>query len=107
LQTVLGLTDFLIVAAIAFVAGRLGADFGARRGGELDARNARKLDLILQHLGIAADPVSRPGELSAEVRALADAGDKVAAIKRYREETGADLRESNAAIEDYRARVRH
>jgi ribosomal protein L7/L12 len=44
--------------------------------------------------------------LSAEVRALADQGPgmKIAAIKRYREETGAGLAEAKQVVEEYMAR---
>jgi hypothetical protein len=61
-------------------------------------RIERKLDLIIQHLAIET------GETTAmpdEARRLADKGQKVQAIKAYREATGADLREAKEAIEAY------
>lgn len=62
-----------------------------------------KLDLILKHLGIASIDAVADG-LSAEVRALADRGEKIAAIKAYRESTGVGLKEAKDAVEAYLAR---
>ena len=42
---------------------------------------------------------SRFGELSDEVRQLLQGGNKIGAIKRYREETGVGLREAKEAVE--------
>ena len=59
-----------------------------------------KLDLILAHLGIApADPVA--DGLSAEARALADRGEKIMAIKAYRDQTGVGLKDAKDAVEAY------
>ena len=67
-------------------------------------RVERKLDLILQHLGLNEPDAT--GGLSAAVRALADQGPgmKIAAIKQYREETGAGLAEAKQVIEEYQGR---
>ncbi|MFD7664460.1 ribosomal protein L7/L12 [Streptomyces sp. NPDC059788] len=55
----------------------------------------RKLDRIMEHLGIEeADP-----EGMAEVDALLHKGQKIQAIKRYRELTGAGLKEAKDAVE--------
>lgn len=63
-------------------------------------RIERKLDLILQNLGI--DPgEAAEGDLPKEVVRLADAGEKIPAIKLYRAKTGAGLAEAKEAIEDY------
>jgi ribosomal protein L7/L12 len=66
-------------------------------------RVERKLDLILKHLGIKyAEPA--PGEgLTGQVRALADRGEKIAAIKAHRDQTGAGLAEAKRAVEVYMA----
>jgi ribosomal protein L7/L12 len=63
-------------------------------------RIERKLDRILSQLGIAPDDESVTG-LSDAVRRLADAGKKVEAIKAYRDETGAGLREAKEIIDGY------
>lgn len=58
------------------------------------ARVERKLELILDHLGIG-DPDPRMDEVAALVRE----GKKIQAIKVYREATGADLKEAKEAVE--------
>ncbi|GAA4534112.1 ribosomal protein L7/L12 [Amycolatopsis samaneae] len=59
------------------------------------ARVERKLDLVLGHLG-----VDEPGtELAGEVEALLRQDKKIVAIKRYREVTGAGLKEAKDAVE--------
>lgn len=66
------------------------------------ARLERKIDLILEHLGLAL-----PEEDELEpVRALVDLGPshKIAAIKAYREATGAGLREAKEAVEEMERR---
>ncbi|GCD37368.1 hypothetical protein OEIGOIKO_05159 [Streptomyces chrestomyceticus JCM 4735] len=55
----------------------------------------RKLNLVMEHLGI-----EEPGpEGMAEIDALLHKGRKVEAIKRYRELTGAGLVEAKEAVE--------
>jgi hypothetical protein len=63
-------------------------------------RIEQKLDLILDHLGIAFDEKSN---LPAEARAAVDAGDKIAAIKALREATGIGLAEAKREVESYMA----
>lgn len=62
-------------------------------------RLEKKLDLILSHLGI--DFVDVGETLSEQTRSLADRGEKIAAIKQYRNETGVGLAEAKQAIEEY------
>ncbi len=58
------------------------------------ARVERKVDLILQQMGIQEhDP------WLAEVVTLARSGQKIQAIKRYRELTGEGLKEAKEAVE--------
>ncbi|MFE7275584.1 ribosomal protein L7/L12 [Streptomyces sp. NPDC057623] len=58
------------------------------------ARVERKLDLVLDHLGLnGADP--RMGEVVSLVRT----GKKIQAIKVYREITGAGLKDAKEAVE--------
>ena len=58
------------------------------------SRVERKLDAVLQHLGIefADDGLN-------EVRDLMNAGEKIAAIRLYRQRTGVGLAEAKAAVE--------
>jgi ribosomal protein L7/L12 len=57
-------------------------------------RIERKLDLVLQHLG-----VQMPDDELEEVRSLMAAGQKIEAIKAYRRITGAGLAEAKNAVE--------
>jgi len=59
------------------------------------ARIERKLDALLTHLQIE----NPDDDEYREVRDLAAAGEKIAAIRRYRELTGVGLAEAKAAVE--------
>ncbi|MFI6048228.1 ribosomal protein L7/L12 [Nocardia sp. NPDC051321] len=74
---------------------------------KVDALNY-KVDLILQHLGIEntpAEPIrtvpttARSAFSWVEIDALVADGKKIQAIKRYRELTGAGLKEAKDAVE--------
>jgi Ribosomal protein L7/L12 C-terminal domain len=54
----------------------------------------RKVDLILKHLGI--DPNQG---VDAEIMKLVNAGEKIKAIKLYREQTGVGLKEAKDYVE--------
>ena len=60
-------------------------------------RIEKKLDLVLDHLDLKFQP------LTADVRAAADSGNKLLAIKLYRAESGAGLAEAKRDIEAYLA----
>jgi hypothetical protein len=64
-------------------------------------RVERKLDLILAHLGIE---YKDDNPLPPDARELADRGDKIAAIKAFRQNTGAGLAEAKHAVESYLGR---
>jgi ribosomal protein L7/L12 len=64
-------------------------------------RVERKLDLILAHLGIEYVEPAPGDNLSEQVRALADRGEKIQAIKTHRDLTGAGLAEAKRAVEAY------
>ncbi|MFE0019780.1 hypothetical protein [Amycolatopsis sp. NPDC059021] len=87
---------WIVVALLA-----LGIVAGATRGSgtrSLEyrlARVERKLDLVLDHLGVT-EPAD---DLTAEVTALLAQGKKIVAVKRYREVTGADLRDAKEAVD--------
>jgi hypothetical protein len=63
-------------------------------------RIERKLDLILKHLGL--DPAD--SEPDGPWKALADQGEKIAAIRAYREAAGVGLAEAKEAVESYMRR---
>jgi hypothetical protein len=64
-------------------------------------RIEQKLDLLLKHSGIPFDDINKA--LPDEAQDLADRGEKIAAIKAYREATGAGLVEAKEAVEVYMA----
>ncbi|MFO0848878.1 MAG: hypothetical protein U0871_10035 [Gemmataceae bacterium] len=64
-------------------------------------RIERKLDAIMAHLGIAE--ADRFG-LSSQAKLYADSGQKIAAIKQHREDTGAGLAEAKQVVEEYLSR---
>lgn len=65
-------------------------------------RLEQKVDFLLNELGLAAkeaEYASRPEPWLSEVMALLERGNKIEAIKKYRELTGVDLREAKEAVE--------
>jgi ribosomal protein L7/L12 len=69
------------------------------------ARLEKKTDAIMQHLGLEYEPPAPGG--SDTVLSLIRAGKKIEAIKIYREETGAGLKEAKDAVEAIEARLRY
>jgi hypothetical protein len=55
----------------------------------------RKLQLVMDHLGVVEPPPDMP-----EVLRHLDDGRKIPAIKAYRDATGADLKQAKDAVED-------
>jgi hypothetical protein len=85
------LLPFLLVLLVSGSGRRAAADHQARRLAEIE----RKLDLVIDHLGIQEPEWSGPAAALQELRA----GRKIEAIKAYREATGASLREAKDAVE--------
>jgi ribosomal protein L7/L12 len=98
---VLKFTDFAIIAGIfAVLAGAATAArgrFGPVNRDRLE-RIEQKLDLLLTHAGLTFTSAPKSAWQS-----LADGGpaQKIAAIKAYQEQTGADLAEAKRAVEEY------
>jgi len=83
----------LVIATIGSLAAAAGAWFQERRSSAAQlAAVHRKLDLVMDHLGIAAP------EESEVVRHLAD-GRTVEAVRAYRKLTGASLVEAKQAVD--------
>jgi ribosomal protein L7/L12 len=80
--------------------------FGAFTPGDASRlrRVEEKLDLILTRLGIEYVDTAPENNLSEQVRDLADRGEKIPAIKAYREQTGAGLAEAKRVVEAYLGR---
>ena len=66
-------------------------------------RLERRLDAVIEHLGIALPPEPPDDAPSAEVRRLVREGKMIQAIKAHRDETGAGLAEAKAVIDGLRA----
>jgi ribosomal protein L7/L12 len=64
----------------------------------------RKLDLVLTHLGI--DPSMRVAPSSHVIDLATDPRKRIEAIKAYREQTGAGLKEAVALIEEIAANTK-
>jgi Ribosomal protein L7/L12 C-terminal domain len=90
----LGLPELIILLIVGIlVFSRAGR--GGTLAGRLD-RLERKVDLILDHLGIDPARLLPPG-----VAELIAQGRKIEAIKLYRERTGAGLAEAKTAVERF------
>ncbi|PBC62344.1 hypothetical protein BKI49_19010 [Streptomyces sp. Tue6028] len=87
------ITGLFLVAAL-MIASFAGLESKLGRTDRRIARVERKLDLILDHLGVHAGDPELP-----QVTALLREGKKIQAIKAYREATGADLKEAKDAVE--------
>jgi ribosomal protein L7/L12 len=84
-------TDFVLLAFLVMASGLA---FGhTRRIQELE----RKLNLVLAHLGI--DPNAEVPPSSHVISLASDPRHRVAAIRAYREQTGAGLKEAVAVID--------
>lgn len=59
----------------------------------------RKLDLIIERMGIGVTLDKAVSDRFEEVRRLAEAGKKIQAIKLYRELTGSGLRDAKEAVD--------
>lgn len=86
------LLPFVLVVLVSGSGRRAAADHHARRLAVLE----RKLDLILDHLGIREPEPDAPAVVMQEILA----GRKIQAIKVYRAATGASLKEAKDAVED-------
>ena len=97
---VLDFSDFAIIAAIvALAVSGLSVYLKPRERARL-FRVEAKLDLLLKHAGLAFDP--KAGVPPAVLEAL-QRGEKIEAIKLYREATGAGLAEAKDYVEELQA----
>ncbi|MCX4989646.1 MULTISPECIES: ribosomal protein L7/L12 [unclassified Streptomyces] len=87
------ITGLFVLAALV-IAGFAGLESKLGRTDRRIAHVERRLDLILDHLGIREDPPHLP-----QVTAFLRDGKKIQAIKAYREATGAGLKEAKDAVE--------
>jgi hypothetical protein len=95
LTTVFG---YVVVFLFGVVAGRVWRGSGERGGQML----MQRVDLTRRPAGVTNRPARRTppdADLIAEVRSLTAAGNFIHAIKVYRDQTGAGLKESKEAVE--------
>jgi len=86
---------------VAAVFARIGAlERRLRSLSQLDA----KLDALLKHAGLKFDPY---GDVPPKVADALRRGEKIEAIKAYREATGADLRHAKEYVEELQRRTQH
>ena len=102
LLAVLDFWDYFVVWIIVMI---FGGAYAAKSSG--DSRQLKriesKLDSLLTKHGIDPEEFVTD-ELSDETKATADRGEKLAAIKQHREETGLDLATAQKAVEEYLGR---
>ena len=91
---VLELSDFALIAVLILLIGAMTVALKPRDKARL-FRLEQKLDMLLQHAGIKVPQSSLP---PAAAEALRN-GDKIKAIKHYRDATGAGLAEAKDAVE--------
>ncbi|MGD8809095.1 MAG: ribosomal protein L7/L12 [Gammaproteobacteria bacterium] len=89
----------LVALGVGYVLGRL-----SRPSHDVNlSRIDRKLTMLTEHFKLRWDPtVGVPEEVLAKIRT----GDKVEAIKLYREMTGKGLKESHELVEEIDRRIR-
>ena len=92
------LVSSVIGAVVALVLVRLAAV--ERRLNRL-SRIEAKLDALLRQSGVDFDPF---GGVSPDVREALEHGDTILAIRRFREATGAGLKEAKEFVDDVRRR---
>jgi ribosomal protein L7/L12 len=115
MNTVLGSSDFVVLAVLVLIpllvisamVGVLARGSGANLKSREFARLARletKVDLLLQHAGLAYDSNAEVLK-HANVRAAAEKGDKIKATILYADATGIGLPDAKAAIDGVMARA--
>jgi hypothetical protein len=96
---ILDFTDFFVIFMVVAITSGGGVASAYLRPGN-DGRRLRdiehKLNLVMAHLGI--ENVPPPGTAWQE---RADSGDKIGAIKAYREDHGVGLADAKKAVEAY------
>ena len=86
-------TFWLVLGLFLVVLGSSWPSIGSNNGWRL-GRIERKVDLILRHLGL--DPNQ---DVNLEIMELMKAGRKIQAIKLYRQQTGAGLKQAKDYVE--------
>jgi len=98
---VLDVSDFFIIGLVVIVAASSLSVYLKPRESSRLSRVEAKLDLLLKHAGLTFDP--KAGVPAGVMEAL-ESGNKIEAIKLYREATGVGLAEAKVFVEDLPAR---
>ena len=93
----LAITGLIACISIWIAARSFNMIGGRSRSESRLARLERRVDAIAAHVGLPPEPV--PAGMDEVLALLAD-GRKIPAIKRYRELTGAGLREAKEAVDE-------
>src|SRR4051794_19078941 len=104
MTTVLDFWDFFWIIWIVLVFSGWATAYSYARPSYLRRlrRLEAKLDLVLKHLNLEYREPSPGADLSEEVKSLAaQPGRKIEAIQRYREQTGAGLRQAKVAVDTF------
>ncbi|MEU7054674.1 ribosomal protein L7/L12 [Streptomyces sp. NPDC046197] len=83
-----------LAVAVALLVGIVSTESRLARADRRIARVERKLDLVLDHLGLREEDPALDA-----VAGLARDGKKIEAIRAYREATGAGLKEAKEAVD--------
>ncbi len=94
------LWGYLVVGLVFFVLGRMTAGRGER-----STRTSAPV-APAPRPSAPPHPLELPADLDAQIRELIDHDNMIQAIKRYREETGVDLKTAKDAVFEYRERLR-
>jgi ribosomal protein L7/L12 len=94
------LWGYLLVGLVFFMLGRITVGRGER------ATRASTPAAPAPRPSTPPHPLELPADLDAEIRELIDHDNVIQAIKRYREQTGADLKTAKDAVFEYRERLR-
>jgi ribosomal protein L7/L12 len=98
MDQIMGIIVLLVLATLWFV---LGSELARlRKRAAALSRIEAKLDLVLQHAGLKYVPYAN---LPAPVIEALQKGNKIQAIKLYREATGTDLKEAKDLVEEIMA----
>ncbi|MGC4805570.1 hypothetical protein [Micromonospora sp. DT233] len=91
MEIILGI---LMTAVVLLLAAQSAAGRPDRRTAYRLSEIERRLELVMKHLGVADDRPAAPG-----VREHLARGEKIQAIKAYRQATGVDLRTAKESVE--------
>ena len=100
MNSTLTVTDYLVIIVIVMFFTR-GRSCAAGSTTFFLCSVDKKLDMLLRHFSLIHDDEPFIVGMSGQVKTLAKAGNKFEAIKLFREETGAGLKEAKEAVDAF------